>query len=482
MRGPWRDLLAPVALWIGATAAAAAVGFRMDIPWADWHLLDRTALAEHPIASLCYLHSQPPVLNVLLSGVLIVADRLGCRPEIVAQALYGGLGLAAAIVLHRVIRECTGSARLAAVGVAVVLADPAYHVFASSFFYEFLVYVLLIVVVAASARYVAHGRAAALFALTAALAATSLTRTLFHPMWAIGLWLLVVGLRRTMPFGTDPGATRLAGAFALLLALLVAWPIKNELVFRRFAAASLSAYSLARVSPTCTAPKGYTTPQDLAREEEALALRAKRICGTPGSSVLVDREKGDGAVNWNHVGFLARAPIWEACAIDFIRSRPGEVLRKGVAHYANWTQASFIQPQLGYAVGPPSLPYFAYAYVLYRTIFFDLRPMAERLWPNWFMHGYAVMPNHRAVPYTLFGAALLPAALAALLVAALRHRRRPDGALALVLLAILVPPMVAACLTDGDEGNRMRFATTPMLVIGLCWLASVVRRRRVERP
>ena len=77
---------------------------------------------------------------------------------------------------------------------------------------------------------------------------------------------------------------------------------------------------------------------------------------------------------------------------------------------------------------------------------------------------------------------LLPAALAALLVAALRRARRPDGALALVLLAILVPPMIAACLTDGDEGNRMRFATTPMLVIGLCWLASVARRGCVERP
>jgi len=51
-----------------------------------------------------------------------------------------------------------------------------------------------------------------------------------------------------------------------------------------------------------------------------------------------------------------------------------------------------------------------------------------------------------------------------------------------VLLAIMVPPMIAACLTDGEEGNRMRFATTPMLVMGLCWLASLARRRHDGAP
>jgi hypothetical protein len=481
-RGGWRDVVTPLALWIAASVAAAAVGFRMEIPWADWHLLDRSALAAHPLASLCWLHSQPPVLNVLLSVVLRTADGLGVAPEAVALALYGALGAIAAVLLHRVIRDLTGSARLAALGVALVLVDPAYHVFANLFFYEFLVYVLLIVVVAASARYLRDGRPAALVALTLALAATSLTRTLFHPIWAVGVQVVVVALRAHVAPSDGRRIGRLAPAFGLLLALLLAWPVKNALVFGRFQSASLSAYSLARISRTCGQPAGYMTADQLLSEEERITARAARWCGPDAAFALTQRDKSDGSVNWNHATFLARAPAWEACALDFVRTHPRAVLRKAVANYASWTQPSFLQPQLGYGMGPPSFPYLAYAYVLVRTVFYDLRPAAERLWPDWFLHREAHMPNGRPIGYSLFGALLYPAALIALAVAGARRARTPDGALVLVLLAITVPPMVAACLTDGEEGNRMRFATTPMLVIGLCWLASLPRRRSVERP
>jgi hypothetical protein len=36
----------------------------------------------------------------------------------------------------------------------------------------------------------------------------------------------------------------------------------------------------------------------------------------------------------------------------------------------------------------------------------------------------------------------------------------------------MLPPMIAACLTDGLEGNRFRFATSFLGLIGACWLLS----------
>ena len=63
------DWVLPVALFAAAEMAARVMGIRMVIPWDYWQLLDADALRQHPIASLCLLHSQPPLLNALLAGV-----------------------------------------------------------------------------------------------------------------------------------------------------------------------------------------------------------------------------------------------------------------------------------------------------------------------------------------------------------------------------------------------------------------------------
>ena len=49
------------------------------------------------------------------------------------------------------------------------------------------------------------------------------------------------------------------------------------------------------------------------------------------------------------------------------------------------------------------------------------------------------------------------------------------------MLATLLLPVVASSLTDGIEGSRMRFSTTFLMTVGVCWLLSRVRPRAPAR-
>jgi hypothetical protein len=65
----------PLIGYLAALALARAGGFTMQIPEGLLQLLDTHALADHPVASLCYLHTQPPGLNLACYVVTAVLHR-----------------------------------------------------------------------------------------------------------------------------------------------------------------------------------------------------------------------------------------------------------------------------------------------------------------------------------------------------------------------------------------------------------------------
>jgi hypothetical protein len=471
-------IAAPVAIWFAAAVLAYAVGFRMEIPWIYWQLLDAGMLAAHPLASLCYLHAQPPGLNALAALVLAAARALDVAPETVAAAVFGLLGAVGAVAFHRLVRRLTGSVAIATVALAAVVADPAYHVFANLFFYEFVLSVLLVLLVAAAVRYVDRGATRSLVAVTLLLATISLTRTLFHPLWSVGIWGIVVMLRAVR---AAPSRASVLATLAVLIVALVSWPAKNWLVYGRFFSASMTAYSVARGVPGCddiSIARTMTRDRTPRPDAATVVAAAARVCGTAGSALLTENlESVGGGANWNALPHLVMAPWRERCAADWIRSEPGEWLRRAAGQYAMWMRPAFVDPYLGGARWLPSPAYRAYARAWQEVLFADLRPAVERRWPGWFLHRYARVPVTGAVPYTLFGFVLFPLLLVALVVRAVRPSDLA-GATALLLLVAILWPMTAACLTDGLEGNRMRFPTTPLVVIGVCLLV----RPRTARP
>jgi hypothetical protein len=113
---------------------------------------------------------------------------------------------------------------------------------------------------------------------------------------------------------------------------------------------------------------------------------------------------------------------------------------------------------------------------------FDLRPAIERLQPDLFLHREAMLRG-RPVPYTLFGFVVFPLLVA---LAAWQQVFRPRTlrtTTAAAALLCLLWPMLAACLTDGQEGNRMRFSTTPgLIVVAVCLAGELLARTTRGHP
>jgi hypothetical protein len=470
----------PVVVFLAALALARAAGFAMQIPDGLVQLLDTDALAEHPVASLCYLHTQPPGLNLLLVLVLAVARILATPPTAVAGALFVAIGLAAAIVLWRLLLGLTGSRILSTLGLIAALADPGYPIYEHIFFYEFLLHAGLVFVLAAAAGYLARGGRGRLYALVALLAAIVLTRSLYHPIWACGVLILTVWLRVRREEHPAQGLREGALAMVSLVAVLSVWPIKNWIVFGAPFYCTTTAYNVARHVPGC--PSIVTSPMLFGPTESpdvaAIVSRAARICGPDGSDVLVTATKPDGSPNWNHAMLLLVAPLRVRCGIAWRRDHPLDWLARAAGFYCMWARPTFVHPYSSdEIVGSPDERYRRYARAYADVLFHDLRPAIERHTPGWFLHDQAMIRG-QPVPYTVAGFVVFPSiALATVFLLASRRWQLFESVATVALLCWLWP-MLAACLSDGWEGNRMRFSTGPAFLVMACYVITAVLHRR----
>jgi hypothetical protein len=90
------------------------------------------------------------------------------------------------------------------------------------------------------------------------------------------------------------------------------------------------------------------------------------------------------------------------------------------------------------------------------------------------------MVRGHPVPYTVAGFVVFPAIAMAVVVMLVSRRWQHREALVAVALVCWLWPMVAACLSDCWEGNRMRFSTGPAFLVMASYVLHglVVRRRR----
>jgi hypothetical protein len=458
----------PVGIWVGGHLLAQALGFAMEIPWSFYQLLDRPWLSLHPLPSLCALHSQPPGLNALLAAVLGAARATGISPEALAHGMFACVELVELTAVFHLVLRMVASPSVAAAGVVAVIANPGHHVFTHLFFYEALVAALLILMLVAAHGYLRNGGTARLAGTAAVLVAISSLRSLFHPLWAIGLCVLLV-IIRAASVGSERRATIRGGVpvLCLMAVLSAAWPLKNALVFGHFTGASMSAFSVSRGVPGChpASALARVPPGEIA---ETLA-RAERWCGETGRDPIAAAKKREGLPNWNHLTNLVMAPHLIRCAADWRRQNPGAWLRRAMGQYAMWTRPTFVHPYEGTLWGPASDAYRRYADG-YRSFFFaDLRPWIEPATPRWFLHDEARIRG-RAVPYTLFGFVVLPALVIAVLVQAWARPWAAQSAIVIIALLCLLWPMIGACLSDGQEGNRMRASSEAVLVVLAAWV------------
>jgi VWFA-related protein len=470
-----------------SAVAAAAVGFRFWVPWVVYQLLDAAELRRAPVGSLLALHAQPPVLNAVLAAALRLGTFLGCGPEPILSVLFFLLGGAVVVLLAQLVRALTGSFWLAMAAVLLTVADPALHVYRTVFFYELPLAFLLLAGLAAAWRFLAGGGERYLILFVLAMGGMCLTRSLYHPLWAAGmLCLLAVGRARLAP-GRLPRGIWVRSA-ALLVFLLGVWPFKNALLFGLPVMSSWEGYNLSRGTPVRN-PALWSYLETGTVSETLRQQWQERQRGAPAflrdAPVLVAPEKSDGGRNWNHYTFLLTDRELASDALRWRREHPGAWLRQSLVSYLLWGRASYLDSYWEVPRGPDHPLYRRYARWHERLLFPDLRGVIVWLSPAAAVHGGTVVWGGPA-PYTLFTIVGLPILLIALAVLLPRRLRRhpkggPEAWVALLAACALLWVLIIPCLTDGTEGNRMRYPVSSCGLLLAAWTGATVLRSHRSR-
>lgn len=340
------------ALWAGRAAVLAAVavatitlvaagsGITGGLLADTWQLLDVEVLADDPLGSVWYLHTQPPGYNLLVGIIAWLPLPIAGTLFAIDIAALAGIGL---LLHHILVRWGLGSAAAAVVATVAVLNPSLLNTIGLAS-YEVLVCLLLVGALATAQRYLDDARAASLLAASALLTAAALVRSLLHPAWVLAVLAVLLVAR-------PPGRRVAFASLAIPVVLLGGWMVKNQVVFGTATTSSWLGFNMQR---------GVVAPMDADLVEDevargnvsALAFEApwdvpERYrrwideCSPhdhPATREVSKVPAGWTTTNFNHECYLPVYRQAQRDAITLIRRHPGDYL----AHRATALTFSFV--------------------------------------------------------------------------------------------------------------------------------------------
>lgn len=280
--------------------ALAAYGCGCALAWvADFHMcvqidplvqcLDSRALRDRFWESLLYLHSQPPLLNFIL-GIVLKLEQAG-GPSIQTSLFWMHLtmGACAAAGIGALAGRLIRPRLAAAAATLLFLFHPMFYVHTFFFFYTIHELLFLVCMALFAEQYLRRGRVRDFAGAGIFTIALVNTHTLFAPAWAMALLIGLAALNPRRRRGT--GLCRLAPVAAMLIILLVAWPLKNWMIFDTFSYTSWAGYNLSHNflgnnEHLLPDPRGIYRPEPLGPEPVRWTLDHAEFELTPRSRQL----------------------------------------------------------------------------------------------------------------------------------------------------------------------------------------------------
>lgn len=283
--------------------------------------LDPAWLQHDLLASLLYLHAQPPLFNLLLGGAFKLA---GEQYHLLLQGVFLLFGLGINLLLLATMRAL-GVGRWLALSLACLYCiAPSQILYENHLFYVYPLTFLLTLLTYLAVRLCRFPTGRSVFAFFLTLAALCLTRSAYHLVLFLPAFLLAAhaaGLRRAALCGLLP------------LLLVAGWYGKNLVLFDQFSASSWGGISLARVTI------GGLTPDqraELAAQGHAVVrhhyfqkpdLSAYLQQPPPaGPQAYTARYKANGTLNYNHYSFIPYGQDYAAAAAAALRQFPENYL------------------------------------------------------------------------------------------------------------------------------------------------------------
>jgi hypothetical protein len=423
---------------------------KMSILFPYYQFLDPIALRNDLFRGMMLLHGQPPLLNLAAGSILKLAATIGCRPEAIANVLFGALGLMTAMLLFHLTCRWTRSRLFGTAAVVLYFAEPSYFggsnsgVGRNNFFYEFALQSVLLLVCWSAALWIERKDIRAGLAFVTATATVVNTRTLFHPL----AWGLVVIIAVFLPdLRRQAKKVLILGGCAVFF--LAAWPLKNYFLYGILTSSSWDGYNLCRgLAPLPLSLQRIDMNDSFPPAAELLG-RFPRIASWPSRSlqVVTSGSKSSGGPNWNSLFMVAARN--EAVANGLAaRKNVSAYWTHMVLMYKYVTRAMYVQPYSDEAFGKFPDQFTGYLWI-YDRIFFS--PLSDT----------AAGRNTRH--WNVFGVIILPAFLFGLVCHI--YLCRGTRLLMAVIGYTALFPIISGVLSDGIEGNRMRHSTYPLMIL-----------------
>ena len=212
--------------WFAVYVLACLTGQRFNTDYLNygWQLIPWDVLSTDPLRSVFYLHIQPPIWNLFLGTTAWMSP---FSDRVTLQVLMALIGFAVAW-LAALLGQRLGLSRRVAVIVALIATlhpevlkgafEPTYELATAA--------LLLAVLIAVSDLTRKENVRRSLVILAGAVTVTALTRSLYHPAWALvivifGLWLM----RRRINWKSS------VLVLSIPVIFMGSWMAKNEVMF-----------------------------------------------------------------------------------------------------------------------------------------------------------------------------------------------------------------------------------------------------------
>ncbi len=432
--------------WAGFLSAYLA-GFRATINHEYWQLLDPVHLENRFWESIINLHSQPPLINVLLGASLHLKKLTGILPETSLVALGFILGCAAVLVITRLAESMITNRIILSAVIIPFIFNP--YLYSSIYIYFYTIYELFFLSLMAycAYRYFREPRLVTYIYICMLTIAMVYTRSLFHFIWPfpilIGLPLLI---RHRVNNFQKSYFIKITACILITLLVLMAWPIKNYIKFDVFGYSSWQGYNLSRElvpSPPISFVYLSHKPKEAQKqmiEKLASSEVPEKYLSMPVLSALY---KSNGAVNWNHYAVIVYSKEMGTKAIRLMRENPWLILDKAIKYYFQ-----------GYST------YEA------RNTYSKMLVAPTVSIQNWMLVYEFILFKYFAFVFP-----------AIILLACFNIFRQWEKEPAIVMTAVfmlycILWVLAMALLVDGMEGNRMHFSTEPFIMILAGWVVN----------
>ncbi|WP_143306687.1 hypothetical protein [Chitinophaga vietnamensis] len=286
-----------------------------------WQLLSPELLQHRLLQSLWYLHSQPPLFN-LLTGLA-----LKCFPVHYALALeylFMLMGFLQTWLLYRSLYELCTRRWLAAAIAAYCCISPAFLLYESWYFYAMMAMCGLSWSMWCLIRYLQTEKFVWACALFGLLAMLSLTVSMFHLGWILLVVLLLCFLQKALW-----RKTLLAAIFPLLV--VAGWYGKNDYLFGEFTGSTWMGMNISRIMLPVSKSAPLAVKDDTTRHIAAIgpfhcvsdyAPWLPADARYPDIPALHEATKPDGTCNLNHLQCIWIAQRFKAASLAELKAHP----------------------------------------------------------------------------------------------------------------------------------------------------------------